>query len=574
MAQNKRQLKKEEKKVALNALSSLVSSGTVAEMLFKQATESYKKEIPSNKEISSSNINKSYEATVESFNNITSSLNNVIKIFKGVQNQIAEKITDRFEERKKLEYAIEERAAIPIKKERPTITDTKQEELSTTELLKDFLTNPAIVAAFSGLIYLFLPKEIKDKISAFFTGFKEGIEGTNKELDTFKIALMTAVAGLATYLGASVLKSVAEAITTTVSLIAKAKTAFGRLGKAGKIAVGAAVIGAAAVGGVAVAGTGRKEDREKDKREDQQPALKAGTVEEMPSPAITAPSQKIKIEKLPESKTEERSKGINEAAGTGVKPGAKTGLTMPTGSDADIKKMIINHEGIRYKPYKDSLGLWTVGVGHLIGDGKTLPPEYDRTFSHEEVMKMFDKDYEHHKAAAERIPGFDNMNEKGEAALIDLTFNMGPAWYKKWPNFTKSLEQGDTEAAAKNLESSKWYTQVGRRAPTIVSLIRTGGEEDQSKVGAIPSMQPQGQGIKVASLEPSSSSLGAKVAAASEQSALSVGVEQPSVTNNSLNASRQISTKKGPDAPPPIPSPIADRGTLAIGSSHSTSYVG
>ena len=42
-------------------------------------------------------------------------------------------------------------------------------------------------------------------------------------------------------------------------------------------------------------------------------------------------------------------------------------------SEQDIKNMIIDHEGIRYSPYKDSLGLWTVGVGHLIGDGKSLP---------------------------------------------------------------------------------------------------------------------------------------------------------------------------------------------------------
>ena len=47
--------------------------------------------------------------------------------------------------------------------------------------------------------------------------------------------------------------------------------------------------------------------------------------------------------------------------------------------------MIIAHEGVRYKPYKDSLGLWTVGVGHLIGDGKTLPEDMNRTFSADEI---------------------------------------------------------------------------------------------------------------------------------------------------------------------------------------------
>lgn len=139
--------------------------------------------------------------------------------------------------------------------------------------------------------------------------------------------------------------------------------------------------------------------------------------------------------------------------------------------EQEIKNMIIQHEGIRYRPYQDSLGLWTVGVGHLIGDGKSLPPSYNREFSQEEVMAMFDKDYEHHRRAAEKIPGFNKMDTMGQGALTDLTFNMGPVWYKKWPRFSKALEEGNTELAAQSLENSKWYTQVGRRAPTITSMI-------------------------------------------------------------------------------------------------------
>jgi lysozyme len=143
-------------------------------------------------------------------------------------------------------------------------------------------------------------------------------------------------------------------------------------------------------------------------------------------------------------------------------------------SEQDIKNMIIKHEGIRYRPYKDSLGLWTVGVGHLIGDGKTLPQEYNREFSEEEVMAMFEKDYIHHRKAAEKIPGFNNANGRGQGALTDLTFNMGPTWYKGWPNFQKHLAAGNADGAAASLESSKWYGQVGNRAPVIVDHIRNG----------------------------------------------------------------------------------------------------
>jgi lysozyme len=166
--------------------------------------------------------------------------------------------------------------------------------------------------------------------------------------------------------------------------------------------------------------------------------------------------------------------GGSGKVGTGTKPEA---VGRPSGggggmSEQEIKNMIIEHEGIRYKPYKDSLGLWTVGVGHLIGDGKTLPQEYNREFSHEEVMAMFEKDYHSHRRAAERIPGFNTMNGRGQGAMTDLTFNMGNAWIKGWPKLQKQLSDGDMEAAAANLAGSKWATQVGRRAPIIVDHVR------------------------------------------------------------------------------------------------------
>jgi lysozyme len=148
----------------------------------------------------------------------------------------------------------------------------------------------------------------------------------------------------------------------------------------------------------------------------------------------------------------------------------------------DVKKMIREHEGTRFKPYKDLLGLWTVGVGHLIGDGKTLPSEMNRTFSEAEVQQMFDKDFNESAAEASKIPGYGKMNETGKAALIDLTFNMGKSWYKDWPKLMTSFENKDYNKAADNLEGSKWYKQVKGRGKTIVSMIRNAGSNNIKKV--------------------------------------------------------------------------------------------
>mgnify|MGYP001276115124 FL=1 len=153
----------------------------------------------------------------------------------------------------------------------------------------------------------------------------------------------------------------------------------------------------------------------------------------------------------------------------------KSTVTKVAGDD-DIKAMIIGHEGVRNRPYKDSLGLWTVGVGHLIGDGKSLPKEMDRKFSDSEISEMFEIDYAKHKKIAEGTPGYNKANKAGQGAMIDLGFNMGK-WWPKWPNTSKALKAGDFNAAARGLEDSKWYTQVGNRAKTIVSLIESAGDQ-------------------------------------------------------------------------------------------------
>jgi GH24 family phage-related lysozyme (muramidase) len=183
-------------------------------------------------------------------------------------------------------------------------------------------------------------------------------------------------------------------------------------------------------------------------------------------------------------------------APSGPAPVVSAGKAPAMGSLDDTKKMIIKHEGIRDMPYKDSLGLWTVGVGHLIGDGKSLPPEYNRKFTQAEIMKMFDDDFHHHAKAAEKIPGYNKANAAGQGALIDLTFNMGNSWYKKWPNFCKKLAAGDFKGAADELAGSKWAQQVKSRAQTIIGLVTNAGEG-----GAAPT--PVGGETKVASATPS-----------------------------------------------------------------------
>lgn len=126
--------------------------------------------------------------------------------------------------------------------------------------------------------------------------------------------------------------------------------------------------------------------------------------------------------------------------------------------------MIKHHEGVRNKPYRDPIGLWTVGVGHLIGDGKSLPEEWDRVFTDEEVDDLLKKDLRRFEAGVLRLcpmgltqPRFD--------ALVSFSFNVGLGNLQR-ATLRMKHNREDYEGAAR--EFLKWTRAGGRVLPGLV----------------------------------------------------------------------------------------------------------
>ena len=164
----------------------------------------------------------------------------------------------------------------------------------------------------------------------------------------------------------------------------------------------------------------------------------------------------------------QRSSGVLYASGGGL-------------VDDLAKPMIKQHEGLRLKKYTDSRGFPTIGYGHLIDKNDII----DGTITQAQADALFDMDYREHKDAAMKIDGYANANIKQKAALIDLTFNMGPGWVDGFPKFKKAFASGDYDAAANELVDSNWYGQVKTRGPVIVDLIRSKGAISGKGMGSI-----------------------------------------------------------------------------------------
>jgi lysozyme len=112
-------------------------------------------------------------------------------------------------------------------------------------------------------------------------------------------------------------------------------------------------------------------------------------------------------------------------------------------------KMLAHHEGVRQKPYKCPAGLWTVGVGHLIGDGKTLPDSWNRTFTLDEVYDILAKDVVRFERGVNKyitVP----LRQNEFDALVSFSFNLGLGVLQR-STLRQALNRGDKEGAITSL---------------------------------------------------------------------------------------------------------------------------
>jgi GH24 family phage-related lysozyme (muramidase) len=189
------------------------------------------------------------------------------------------------------------------------------------------------------------------------------------------------------------------------------------------------------------------------------------------------------------------------------------GKVTPISGMDDIKKMIKGYEGKGIpgkpgQPYQDSKGLWTVGYGHLIGNGTTGPGPYaGKTLSEEEMDALFEEDFAKHVKMAEKAPGWNMANESGKAAMIDLTYNMGPGWYIKFKAAARALKEGDFARAAAELlykdasDPSKgpsgYSRDVGKRAQKTAGLLAAGKGTGDQLGGTAVAEAPAGVGEQI-----------------------------------------------------------------------------
>lgn len=132
---------------------------------------------------------------------------------------------------------------------------------------------------------------------------------------------------------------------------------------------------------------------------------------------------------------------------------------------ADIER----DEGRERSAYQDSLGYWTIGVGHLI-DGRRGGGISDAI-----IDAILQEDIATKKAQlTDQIPWWTALDDVRQDALVNMAFNLGVDGLLQFEHFLGALHTGDYTSAAASMMQSLWAKQVGQRAVRIHDMILTG----------------------------------------------------------------------------------------------------
>ncbi len=130
-----------------------------------------------------------------------------------------------------------------------------------------------------------------------------------------------------------------------------------------------------------------------------------------------------------------------------------------------LVEQLMMHEGVRPRPYMDTVGKITIGVGRNLSDVG---------LSDDEIFCLLGNDIDAVVHDLATFPWYASLDPIRQRVMADLRFNLGPTKFRTFKAMLRNMAEGDPPAAARSLQSSLWYTQVGTRGPRLVEMLRTG----------------------------------------------------------------------------------------------------
>lgn len=131
-----------------------------------------------------------------------------------------------------------------------------------------------------------------------------------------------------------------------------------------------------------------------------------------------------------------------------------------------FKLDLTNDEGYKTKPYKDTTGHLTIGVGRNL-TAKGLSPAC--------IELCLDEDIEETCEYLDRfLPWWRRETEPRQRVLANMCFNLGIKGLLGFTNMLAAIEAQDYTRASKEMLNSRWAKQVGDRAVRLATAMKLG----------------------------------------------------------------------------------------------------
>lgn len=132
----------------------------------------------------------------------------------------------------------------------------------------------------------------------------------------------------------------------------------------------------------------------------------------------------------------------------------------------ELLELLIRDEGFRSKPYRDTVGKLTIGIGRNLTD---------KGINKDEAVYLCGTDIrEVERDLDMNLPWWRSLSVGRQMVLASMCFNMGWPVMSQFKNTIALVKMGEYEKAADAMLLSKWAGQVGKRANRLADMMRKG----------------------------------------------------------------------------------------------------
>lgn len=131
--------------------------------------------------------------------------------------------------------------------------------------------------------------------------------------------------------------------------------------------------------------------------------------------------------------------------------------------DPVLIESVRRHEGYRRYPYRDTVGVLTIGYGRNLEAVGVLP---------EEAEQMLLNDLGRAVDAASRYWWWFGLPDDAQRVVVEMIYQLGPLGFARFVRMIGALERGDYDAAADEMLESRWARQTPERARELAERMR------------------------------------------------------------------------------------------------------